>query len=167
MSLTDLIRDEEKTWLTGRMESLKLDEGLEFVNGNLEDINILPANTNSSLSISDSGKTYFIPTQTSSNVLTLPDVGNTGARFEFIVRAKPDGSHTLSIGPTGTAKMSGNCVGVGAALAAVASSAKNYLVLSATANNVNVGNYANIVSDGNQYFVYAFSSGTSQGWSLP
>lgn len=151
MSLKSLIDDNQKPWLNGRLNSLKIDQEQ------------LPAAANTSLSALQSGKVFLMPTATANNVISLP-APVAGLNFKFIVQAAANGTNTQTIQATG-AILDGSIVGTAATVVITAATNQTNLILSATAADSVPGSFADLYCDGSAWIYYAYSAGANECWS--
>ena len=124
---------------------------------------VLPATGTTTISSSQSGTIFSLPQATANTIINLPAVA-AGLNFKFVVAATADGAHTQTITATAGTPIIGLLLGLTAGFN-TAKAAAISLVLSATAANVKVGDYAQLTCDGTNWSVQAFSSETACGWS--
>ncbi len=122
------------------------------------------ATVDTTLTAAQSGSIVTMPQATAAGVeYFLPAVA-AGLNFKFLVTATSDGANTRVISATGGTPIIGLLLGLTAGFNTAKAAALS-LTLSATANNVKVGDYAQFTCDGTNWSVQAFSSGTACGWS--
>lgn len=119
----------------------------------------LPAAANTTITAAQSGTTFVLPQATASNTITLPAAA-AGLRYEFVVGATADGSHTQTISSP-SANINGQMYSIPGACVITAISAKTNIIVSATAANVKLGDRIVLISDGTNYYASIFSVGTA------
>jgi hypothetical protein len=125
----------------------------------------LAAAASTTLTSTDVGVLY-VPQQTANNVVTLPAVA-AGLHFKFICTATANGTNTLTISGAATGLLNGYYDGVVAAPVKVSFTAKDSLILGATAANLKPGDWAEFDCNGTAWYVRASSNGTASAWTAP
>lgn len=162
MSISELLLNEHKPWLNIRVNNTTVDGVLS--GGVMYPSTVISATGPTNLGINSSGGIFALPRATANIVITLPPPTIGGLTFKFILSATPDGTHTITITSSSTTGTLNGFWITGATAVNSFNGATN-IILGATTANARIGDYCDVYSTGNQWYVRASSNGSASAWS--